>query len=209
MPKRSDWGDWRAFWALCWSEAAPSWNRADVLGSLVMLGLYLLVSSLGIAGLYGLVVTSEAWPLLLVVPFAVNLLAIAPYKVWQRERVRRGWLSIIERLTSMIEEGTRAIDAHGRPSAHYRVTSGSLRPGMVPTPTGEMLRFGNGWIARVNEVLSECPEYKAEFSSQGREIFTGREVDGSEIPVAVMQVDISIKRLREIIRDIRTTRLGP
>lgn len=206
MPSKSDLRDWQYFWLLCVRSAFPTWNKAKALGSLVMLGLSIILVLLGPAGIVYSIQSSEAWPLLLVAPFAVNLLAIAPYRVWKRDAVRRDWLRLIRELNNLAAEGDGAMEAHGRPNADYSVSPGSLPSGIEPpriTRVSDMLRFMNDWGPRVVEILQDYPEYLSDFQSLGGSIYDARDKNDEKIPVSVAQLDVQLERLRGIISDIR------
>lgn len=93
------------------------------------------------------------------------------------------WRTIINHITDLSREGNSAMEAYGR-------------PGHVATESG--LKFMNGWISRVREILPY--EYYVDFESEGRTIYKGDEI-------WVEQLDIRLTRLREIAADIRNRHL--
>ena len=101
----------------------------------------------------------------------------------ERLRERQDWRALLNNITSFITEGNQTMEAFGRP-AHLDSMKG--------------LDFMNDWILRVHRSLPD--EYRPDFESRGRDIFRGDAVWAE-------QLDVQMKRLREIASDIRSRHL--
>jgi len=101
----------------------------------------------------------------------------------ERLRECQDWRALLNNITSFITEGNRAMEKCGRPEY---------------LDSMEGLRFMNDWTLRVHKSLPN--EYGPDFESLGRDIFRGDAVWAE-------QLDVQMKRLREIASDIRNRHL--
>ena len=101
----------------------------------------------------------------------------------ERLRERQEWRALLNNITSFITDGNQAMEAYGRPA-------------YVDSSKG--LAFMSDWTSRVHKSLPD--EYGPDFESQGRDIFR-RDAVWAE------QLDVRMKRLREIASDIRNRHL--
>lgn len=156
----------------------------------------------------GTVITGSVLALLLIL--VVGWVAFAPRHqrddAWgevEAIRERQDWVQIIAEITSHMREGNRAMEIHGRPHTDYILPLGQGPP---VDHVGNMLQFMNTWIPAVNQTLEACPEYMADFENDGREIFLAED-RGGQVAVAISQLEVRVRHLREVVQDIRANRL--
>jgi len=97
----------------------------------------------------------------------------------------RDWRAIIDQLTALVVEGNLVMEAYGRPDPYQPYQRSTLG-----------LELMNMWTQKVQETLPT--EYRVDFLSFGRAPYK------SDI-VWAEQLDIQLRRIREIVEEIRTT----
>lgn len=150
--------------------------------------------------------------LLVLVVFLANWVAWSPRHqrndAWNQVDVlaeRRQWKRIVDELARHVIQGNEAMESNGRIKASYSLSKEQGGPGKDNVQ--EMRKFMNQWISDVRGTLQLCPEYLVDFENDNREILIATEKDGSKVPVAVAQLEVRLRHLQDIIREIRAHHL--